>query len=1313
MEEHAVAPVEEPTTALVEEHAVAPVEEPTTGSVEEPTIAPVETPTAAPVGESTIQAATQLLHKLSEAPKEPINAPVEESSLQASPRPPHKVSVEAWAEPIATPVEGSSMQAAPQPPLKLSSESPETPIVISEEDGKGQAASQSPHGPLLEHFDESNIAPAGNDTVQPALQATPMVSSEIFDEPNPFPPENARTIKENAASPSVDLDRLKHSNEDLDALDSPFTAAIIPSSRQQDGTPSPTTNTPPGETKMVQVSSPKSVISIGSSASPSISSSEQSEVPNRQVTYEPDEDGHEPSKEVAFQPDEFDTTPTIIDEPPSFGFDGSMFSRFNSQPYDIPIDPELASMSASKDVYPHDAVALSGRNEYMEFLNRVSEGNRDAGNTFDDRRDSASPRGSRQSSQDSEAIKSSIASSNSAQGRFTVTTTDRDMKSASQGAISTEGPAPIGQISLPPELPNTPNVDVNGPESEPPEEADLERTQNKAPKPSQIQIIDLESEEDEEADTTPAPLVHQPEDNVDDSRQQSQTSPPNTVDLEQQLGDSSPYSEEASEEAPEEAYTDRPADHDHDMSMFSGDEAIVRQDSLNLVSKPPKYESPKAAEDSRAVAQAISQVTETSIGPQVSVASAEAPEQARTLSLPSDTPAQDRDGLPSTVPDSAAVASSDQLLTPEETQKISFASQPSTLSLRSFEDQDTLPTPGLTQGTSAGIELPRTPMALDEGSLRTPSRPSTGRKSLPPLEHASTQLSVSPPQLVDQFREHEATLLNELMSTKPSVSPPLSTKELGEENASNPRKPMSTKLSISPPRQRKKTAEPESPPTQTLALEELNISPVSPDEKPEQPKAFRLQEPLSTRSSISPPQPSRRSTRHQASATPEPTLNRVSVSPQHSTKQSTERKASPTHKPETHPANSSPPPFSPITPLKRRSALVEKLRARRLASESTPQSRIGNASRTASPWFAPRRSSKVVPDSDADSVLSETEKTSRDKTPKKAPNLLATPEKSLAQSFVRSSPAGSVASSQYVPPSQPTTGGLRTSLSYFVPLDALPQHFGTLTDTFAVAVNSTPVTRAKSGPRDFTVTLYITDWSSSKSKHPVLMAQLFRPNQKAFPQIHSGNAILLRNFKVQSFQHQISLLSTDTSAWAVFSEGTEPQVRGPPIEFGAEERAFARGHWKWWASLTEFEKGLLLNAVPKETPVKANGKTKTKTAAIDGIGVDLPGSQTSKGGKKRDQLSTQALAQAWGLDGTVDDDSSDDKPVTRRRGLRSRKGRGKTASESPEKEDPPPRTIKEQSKSDSGSDEDELDDESKGEIGLHELRDGRKYNDTR
>ena len=1310
------------------------MEEPVTAPVEEPTIAPLEEPTAAPLDESNMQPAPQLPRKMSsEAPEESLSAPVEEptiasveeptappveeSIMQAADRPLHRLSVEAPEEPIAAPVEGSSVQAALQSPLKLSSEAPEKPIVTSEEDAKGQAALQSPRGPSLEHSDGSNVAPAENDTVQSALKATPIVSSENFDGPDLFPLEDERIIKENAAAPSVDLDRLKHSNEDLDALDSPFTAPIIQSSQQQDRTPFPTTSTPPVETKMDQPSSPKSVISLGSSPSPSVSSSEQSEEPNRQVNHQPNKDGHEPSKEVAFQPGEFDKTPTII-ESPHFGFDGSIFSRFNPQPYDIPIDPELASMSASKDRYSDDAVALSGRNEYMEFLNRVSEGNGDAGNTLDDRRDSASPSGSPQSSQVSEAIKSSVASSNSAQGRLTVTTTDHDMKSASQRAIFTEGSAPIGQTSRPPELPPTPGGDVNGPKSNLPEEADLERTQIEAPRPSQIQIIDLESEDEDEAQITPAPRVHQSEDNVNDSGQQSQTTPPDTGDLEQPLEGGSPFSEEASEEASEEEHSDRLADHDHEMSTFSGNESIVRQESFNFVSRPPNDESSNAAEDSRAVAQSIGQVKEEvldplSISPQVSVASAEAPEQAPKLSLPSDTPVQDLDQLPSTVPDSAAVASSDQLLTPEETQKLSFASQPSTLSLRSFEDHDTLPTPGLTQGTSAGIELPRTPVALDEGSLETPGRPSTERKSLPPLEHASTELRVSPPQSVDQFREHEATRLNELMSGKPSVSPPLSTERLGEEKVSNPLKPMSTKPSISPHRQKKKTAEPESPPTQTLALEKLNISPTSPDEKPEQPKAFRLQELVSTRSSISPPQPTRRSARRQASATPEPTSNKVSVSPQQSTKQSRERKASPTHKPEPHPVNSSPPPFSPITPLKRRSALVEKLRARRLASESTPKSHAGNASRTASPWFAPRRSSKVVPDSDADSVLSETEKTSRDKTPKKAPSLLATPEKSLAQSFVRSSPAGSVASSQYMPPSQPTTGGLRTSLSYFVPLDALPQHFGTLTDTFAVAVHSTPVTRAKTGPRDYTTTLYITDYSSSKSEHSVVTAQLFRPNQKALPQIHPGNAIMLRNFKVQSFQHQISLLSTDTSAWVVFPEGTEPQVRGPPIEFGAEERAFARGHWKWWASLTGVEKGMLFTAVPKETPVKANGRTKTKTAAIDGIGVDLPGSQTSKGGKRRDQHSTQALAQEWGLDGTIDDDSGDHKPGTRRRGLRPRKGRDKTASASPEKEDPPPSTVKKQSKFDSGSDEDELDDESKGGIGLHELRDGRKYNDTR
>ena len=419
---------------------------------------------------------------------------------------------------------------------------------------------------------------------------------------------------------------------------------------------------------------------------------------------------------------------------------------------------------------------------------------------------------------------------------------------------------------------------------------------------------------------------------------------------------------------------------------------------------------------------------------------------------------------------------------------------------------------------------------------------------------------------------------------------------------------------------------------------------------------------------------------------------------------------------------SSPPPFSPITPMKKRSGFAERVKAMRRESQGTPKMRFSNASSAASPWFAPWRSSHVVPDSEAGTEVSDSDEEKRKAALSEPPRIMATPEKPVAESFARSpSVAVSVASSQYVPPSQPVTGGLRTHSSYFVPLAGLPSHYGTSSDTLTIAINSTSITRASGGPRDFTQSFYITDYSTCNAKHPLTTAQIFRPHQNVFPQIVPGDAVLLRNFKVQSFQGRLSLLSTETSAWAVFCDGQEPQVRGPPIEYGPEERSFARGHWKWWGSLDHDARARLQRAVPQEKPPISISKSKVKKEGINGVGVELPGSQkASTSGKRSDQWSTQALAREWsiGLGGLDGHESSDEKPVTRRKGLRRRNERGKAISESPEKEDPPPRKAKKVIKHEYRDGTEYVDDDKqdtaegqRGGLYMHRLRDGRKYRD--
>lgn len=317
--------------------------------------------------------------------------------------------------------------------------------------------------------------------------------------------------------------------------------------------------------------------------------------------------------------------------------------------------------------------------------------------------------------------------------------------------------------------------------------------------------------------------------------------------------------------------------------------------------------------------------------------------------------------------------------------------------------------------------------------------------------------------------------------------------------------------------------------------------------------------------------------------------------------------------------------------------LIERLKAMKRLSSQTPQ-RTGDAN-AISPWFAPKRPSIVVPDSEAESEIEILSENDRKSIKQNVTAKLQTPEKQhyLAKSFIRSPPQPegihSIASSPgYLPPSQPPPPGFRTSLSYFVPLATLRSHFTLAVDVVAIVLSATSITRATSGPTDYNQTIYITDPSSSVIRSPVITAQIFRSHNKCFPLVEEGDALLLRDFKVQSFQRQLSLLSTQSSAWAEFRGDADVQVRGPPVEFGAEERGFARGLRRWWAGLDRGAKDGLRDGVPKDKkgwaiPLdrklngrvlpnerrlinnKDNSNAKIKKEGITGLGVDLPGSQ--------------------------------------------------------------------------------------------------------
>ena len=284
----------------------------------------------------------------------------------------------------------------------------------------------------------------------------------------------------------------------------------------------------------------------------------------------------------------------------------------------------------------------------------------------------------------------------------------------------------------------------------------------------------------------------------------------------------------------------------------------------------------------------------------------------------------------------------------------------------------------------------------------------------------------------------------------------------------------------------------------------------------------------------------------------------------------------------------------------RRVSLIERLKDLRTASAAKSIEYLNDpASKAINPWFTTKRSSQIP-------VESESEIESADESDGSSVNH----ENHAEQKYIEPSPPMvaetsikpadlSVPSSDIETVSVPPRTGFRTRLSYFAPLSTLAEHFNSTTDILAIVISHTVPTRAKSGPRDIHQAIYLTDPSSASStpKSPLSTAQIFRPHKDALPTLHRADALLLRNFKVQSQRHKPMLLSTASSAWAVFRKGEDVQIRGPHVEIGAEEKEFAEGLGEWWSTLSEEVRDGILAAVPKARG-KAKGKAKGKRASM-------------------------------------------------------------------------------------------------------------------
>ncbi|KAF9784177.1 hypothetical protein IL306_008130 [Fusarium sp. DS 682] len=172
---------------------------------------------------------------------------------------------------------------------------------------------------------------------------------------------------------------------------------------------------------------------------------------------------------------------------------------------------------------------------------------------------------------------------------------------------------------------------------------------------------------------------------------------------------------------------------------------------------------------------------------------------------------------------------------------------------------------------------------------------------------------------------------------------------------------------------------------------------------------------------------------------------------------------------------------------------------------------------------------------------------------------------------------------------------LRTTLPDFLSLKMLSRNsIDKMTDILAVTTQTpSHPRRPKHGPRDFMLTLCLTDPSTAPTQ--VRVAHIFRPHLTSLPEVESGDVILLRRVKVVSMKDRgFGVRSEDGSSWAVskFNEQeTLTQVRGPPIEVTPEEIEYAKGLRHWWSLQDDNAMGKIESASRKLTEAgKENAK---------------------------------------------------------------------------------------------------------------------------
>jgi hypothetical protein len=170
---------------------------------------------------------------------------------------------------------------------------------------------------------------------------------------------------------------------------------------------------------------------------------------------------------------------------------------------------------------------------------------------------------------------------------------------------------------------------------------------------------------------------------------------------------------------------------------------------------------------------------------------------------------------------------------------------------------------------------------------------------------------------------------------------------------------------------------------------------------------------------------------------------------------------------------------------------------------------------------------------------------------------------------------------------QSPASGLRTRTAYYTPLANLVSTlnrfsaYDNLVDVLVIVTrDSTRPLRAEKGPKDYFTKFRVSQpgfWPNTT------LVSVFRPFKAALPSAQKGEVVLLRDFDGGSLKGGlVGLISNARSGWCVFkraeseeddgrrvrekSVGAE-EARGPPVEFGDEERAEAERLMEWWEDL--------------------------------------------------------------------------------------------------------------------------------------------------